>query len=339
MVNEDNIDASNNRLYRYKISGGTERLAQPVIVIAGPTASGKTKLAIDLAKAINGEIISADSMQVYRYMDIGTAKPDREEMSGIRHYLIDEINPNEEFSVARFQELAMKYIRQIIDNGKKPIIAGGTGLYINSLLYNINFSETISDWALREQLEKEAEEKGNKFIHDKLAAIDPEAAARLHENDRKRVIRAIEVFTHTNMPISRHQQLSRLNPPPYDYIIFGLRMDREKLYERINRRVDIMLENGLIDEVKKLCELGYDKGATAMQGLGYKEILSYLNGELSYDEAVYILKRDTRHYAKRQITWFKRTEGIQWLDILEDTSTAALIKNILDYIATLGIIL
>jgi tRNA dimethylallyltransferase len=257
-------------------------LAQSVIVIAGPTASGKTKLAVDLAKKINGEIISADSMQVYKYMDIGTAKPDKEEMSGIRHYLIDEIYPDEEFSVARFQELAMKYISQILSNGKVPIIAGGTGLYINSLLYNINFSETISDWALREQLEKEAEEKGNKFIHDKLAAIDPEAAARLHENDRKRVIRAIEVYTHTNMPISQHQQLSRLNPPPYNYIVFGLRMDRERLYERINRRVDLMLENGLIDEVKKLRELGYDKGATAMQGLGYKEILSYLDGEIPF---------------------------------------------------------
>lgn len=314
-------------------------MTEPVIVIAGPTASGKTRLSIELAKAINGEIISADSMQVYKYMDIGTAKPDTEEMSGIRHYLIDEINPDEEFSVARFQELAMKYISQIHENGKIPIIAGGTGLYINSLLYNINFSETISDWALREQLEKEADEKGNRYIHNKLAAIDPEAAAKLHENDRKRVIRAIEVFTHTNMPISMHQRLSRMNPPPYRYIVFGLRWDREKLYERINRRVDLMLENGLVDEVKRLSQMGYDKSAIAMQGLGYKEILAYLAGEITYDEAVYILKRDTRHYAKRQMTWFKRVEGIQWLDIDESSNIAVIIKKIRDYIATLGIIL
>lgn len=317
----------------------SEKLKQPVIVIAGPTASGKTRLSVELAKAINGEIVSADSMQVYRYMNIGTAKPDEHEMAGIRHYLIDEINPDEEFSVARFQELALKYIKQIQENAKIPIIAGGTGLYINSLLYNINFSETISDWALREQLEKEADEKGNSYIHEKLAAIDPEAAAKLHENDRKRVIRAIEVFKHTNMPISKHQQLSRLNPPPYKYIVFGLRFEREKLYERINLRVDLMLKNGLVDEVKQLSELGYDKSAIAMQGLGYKEILAYLAGEITYDEAVYILKRDTRHYAKRQMTWFKRVEGINWLDIEETSDTTALIKNIRDHIATYGIIL
>lgn len=298
--------------------GGIEERMKSVIVIAGPTASGKTRLSIELAKKLDGEIISADSMQVYRHMDIGTAKPDREEMSGIRHYLIDEVPPDKEFSVAKFQELALKYVSEVLDMGKVPIIAGGTGLYINSLVYNINFSETISDWELRERLQKEAEEKGNRALYEQLKEIDPEAAARIHENDTKRIIRAIEVYTHTKQPISEHLKQSRLVPPPYRYLVFGLRMDREKLYERINRRVDRMLEKGLVDEVRKLMEMGYEKSTIAMQGLGYKEIVSYLKGEISLDEAVYIIKRDTRHYAKRQMTWFKRIEGIEWLDVDEN---------------------
>lgn len=310
-----------------------------VVVLIGPTASGKTKLSIELAKQINGEIVSADSMQLYKLMDIGTAKPDAEEMSGIKHYLINEVYPDEEFSVARYQELAKKYINEIFNKGKTPIIVGGTGLYINSLIYNINFSETISDWDLRNRLKKEADEKGNEYLHQKLKEIDPEAAQKIHTNDIKRIIRAIEVYTHTNKPISHHQAISRSVPPEFDFLIFGLKMDREKLYERINKRIDIMLERGLINEVNNLVKLGYDKNSVAMQGLGYKEILAYLNGEISFEEAVYILKRDTRHYAKRQITWFKRLEGVKWIDLDENPEPLEILKNIKYYIASSGIFL
>lgn len=310
-----------------------------VIIIAGPTASGKTKISIELAKDINGEIVSADSMQIYKYMDIGTAKPDKEEMSGIKHYLMDVVYPDEEFSVARFQELALKYIDEILQKGKVPIVAGGTGLYINSLIYNINFSETISDWDLRERLKKEAQERGNEYLHEKLKEIDPDAAKRIHVNDLKRVIRAIEVFEYTKKTISYHQEVSRLNPPKHKFLIIGLMMDRERLYDRINRRVDSMIERGLVEEVKKLISLGYDKNTVAMQGLGYKEILAYLRGEISFEDAIYLLKRDTRRYAKRQITWFKRIENIHWIDVDKYESEEEILKNIKDYIATSGIFL
>jgi tRNA dimethylallyltransferase len=308
-----------------------------IIVIVGPTASGKTKISIELAKDINGEIISADSMQVYRFMDIGTAKPNMKEMSGIKHYLIDEILPDEEFSVARFKELALKYIKEIKSKGKIPIIVGGTGLYINSLIYNIEFSETDIDWDLREQLKKEAENKGNKFLHDKLREIDPEAADRIHVNDIKRIIRAIEIFKTTRKPISYHQELSKLNPPEYNFILIGLRMNRHKLYERINKRVDLMLEAGLIEEVKKIKKLGYDKYSVAMQGLGYKEILAYLRGELTYEECIDLLKRNTRRYAKRQITWFRKIQDIYWIDVDKCEDQGEILKNIKYHIASHGI--
>lgn len=310
-----------------------------VIVILGPTASGKTKLSIELAKDIHGEIVSADSMQVYKYMDVGTAKPDEEEKQGIKHYLIDEITPDREFSVAGFQQLAIKYIDDIINRGKVPIVSGGTGLYIDSLIYNIEFGDTICDWELREKLKNEALEKGNEYLHNRLKVIDPEAAEKIHMNNVKRVIRAIEVYTYTQKPISMHQEESRKNPSKYSFMIFGLRMDREKLYERINQRVDLMMEKGLVQEVKKLIEMGYDKSTIAMQGIGYKEILSYLRGEITLDEAVYVLKRDTRHYAKRQLTWFNRMKDVTWIDIDQNSNLNEIIKNIKDVIATSGIIL
>jgi tRNA dimethylallyltransferase len=309
---------------------------ETVIVIVGPTASGKTGLSIELAKEINGEIVSADSMQIYRYMDIGTAKPDKEEMAGIKHYLIDEINPDEEFSVAKYQELALKYIGEIVKKGKMPIVVGGTGLYVNSLVYNINFTETISDWGLREKLKEEALEKGNEYLYERLREIDPKAAEKIHVNDLKRIIRAIEVYEYTKTPISRHQEVSKQNPPKYDFKVFGLKMDRERLYDRINRRVDAMFERGLIEEVKRLVELGYDKNSVAMQALGYKEVLSYLQGNISLEEAEYIIKRDSRHYAKRQITWFKRIENINWIDLEEEKDHSKIIKNMKNYIATIG---
>ena len=313
---------------------------EPVIVLVGPTASGKTGLAIELAKKINGSIVSADSMQIYRYMDIGTAKPDMVERSGIRHYMVDEVDPDVRFSVAMYRELALKYISRIIEEGGRPIVAGGTGLYINSLLYNIQFSETICDDELRQTLRKEAEEKGNRHLYEKLQEADPEAAARIHENDVKRVIRALEVYTHTNRTISQHARQSRLEPPPYRYLIFGLNWDRAKLYERIEKRVELMFQKGLIDEVKKLAELGYDKGTTAMQGIGYKEVLLYLKGECSLEETKEILKRDTRRYAKRQLTWFRKLENIKWLEVDENTSLNGLAEKIIqECIASNGIIL
>lgn len=310
-----------------------------VIVIFGPTASGKTSLSIELAKELNGEIISADSMQVYKHMNIGTAKPDEEERQGINHYLIDEIELDQEFNVTKFQELAYKYIELILKKGKIPIIVGGTGLYINSLLYNINFSETISDWELRDRLKKEAEEKGNKYIHDMLRNIDEEAAAKIHENDIKRVIRAIEVYEHTKKTISDHQQVSRLEPPRYNFIKIGITMDRQKLYDRINKRVDLMLEKGLVDEVNRIISMGYDKNSVAMQGLGYKEIIAFLRGESNWDETVELLKRDTRRYAKRQLTWFRRIEDVYWLEVDKMKSSSEVLKNIKDYIAISGIFL
>lgn len=310
-----------------------------VVVIIGPTASGKTKLSIELAKIVNGEIVSADSMQIYKYMDIGTAKPDEKEREGIKHYLIDEVNPDQEFSVARFKELALKYINEIIKKGKVPIVTGGTGLYINSLIYNLEFSDTICDWDLRNKLAKEALEKGNEYIHNMLKEIDPVAAQKIHMNNVKRVIRAIEVYTYTNKPISVHQEESRRNPPEHNFILIGITMDRQKLYDRIDKRVDLMFENGLVKEVEKLVEMGYDKSTIAMQGLGYKEILAYLKKEMTLDEAIEILKRDTRRYAKRQITWFKKLENIFWINVDELASQEKIFKNIKYHLATYGIFL
>ncbi|HOJ10818.1 MAG TPA: tRNA (adenosine(37)-N6)-dimethylallyltransferase MiaA [Clostridiales bacterium] len=303
-----------------------------IIVIAGPTASGKTKVSIELAKAINGELISADSMQVYKYMDIGTAKPTIIERQGIQHYLIDEVYPNEEFSVAKYQSLAINYIKEIFYKGKIPIIAGGTGLYINSLIYNIRFSEIETDWDLRKDLLNIANEKGNEYLHNQLREFDPEAAERIHVNDVKRIIRAIEVFRATNKTMTYHQRISRSEPSPYNYLLFGLTMDRQVLYDKINKRVDLMIEKGLINEVKNLMNMGYDQSHVSMQGLGYKEILWYLKGEASLDEAVYLLKRDTRHYAKRQMTWLRKIKEIVWININEETRDKDIIQHIINFI-------
>jgi tRNA dimethylallyltransferase len=265
-------------------------------------------------------------------MDIGTAKPGIEEREGIKHYLIDEIFPNEEFNVTKFQESALKYINEISKNDKLPIVVGGTGLYINSLIYNINFSETISDWELRESLSKIAEEKGNKFLHDKLKEIDPEAAEKIHENNVKRVIRALEVFEYTKKPISYHQEISRMVPSEHEFTIIGLKLERETLYDRINKRVQIMFDLGLVEEVKKLVEMEYHNNSIAMQGIGYKEILSYLRGEITLEEAKEIIQRDSRHYAKRQITWFKRLDNVNWIDLDKYNDLDEIIKVALRFI-------
>lgn len=303
-----------------------------VIVIVGPTASGKTNLSIELAKRMNGEIISADSMQIYKYMDIGTAKPTEEEMQGINHYLIDEVLPSEDFNVVRFKELAERYIDNILEKGKQPIVAGGTGLYISSLINNISFSESESDWELRETLKKEAEELGPEYLHKKLQEVDPASALSIHPNNVKRVIRALEVYYQTQKPISYHNEISRSIPPRYQFVLVGLNMDRQVLYERINKRVDIMIQNGLVDEVKRLVDLGYADSIISMQGIGYKEIMEFLRNNITQEQAIENIKQGTRRYAKRQITWFKRINGIRWFNIDNTGNNISVINEIFEYV-------
>ncbi len=303
-----------------------------VIVIVGPTASGKTNLSIELAKRMNGEIISADSMQIYKYMDIGTAKPTKEEMQGIKHYLIDEVLPSEDFNVVRFKELAEKYINNTLEKGKQPIVAGGTGLYISSLINNINFSDSESDWELREALKKEAEELGPEHLHKKLQEVDPDSALNIHPNNIKRVIRALEVYYQTQKPISYHNEISRTIPPKYNFILVGLAMDRQVLYDRINKRVDIMVENGLVDEVRHLVNLGYADSIISMQGIGYKEILEYLRNNSTLEQAIENIKQGTRRYAKRQITWFKRINDIKWFNIDKYGNNVNMLNEIFEYV-------
>ena len=286
-----------------------------LICIAGPTASGKTSFAVELAKRVNGEIISADSMQIYKNMNIGTAKPTTEEMQGIKHYLIDEITPFESFSVSDFTKRAKQYIEEIVSKGRQPIVAGGTGLFINSLIDNVQFSEGECDYALREELRMLAEEKGNEYLHSMLAEIDIEAAKQIHPNNVKRVIRAIEIYKTTGITKSMQDENSKLIPSPYEVTYYGLTGPRELLYGRINKRVDIMLEAGLVEEVKSLMDEGLDLTYNSMQGIGYKEIVRYLTGEVSLEEAVEDIKRESRRYAKRQLTWFRRDERIKWADI------------------------
>ena len=288
-------------------------MKKPLIILTGPTAVGKTKASIGLAKALNGEIISADSMQVYNHMDIGSAKIRPEEMQGIKHYLIDELEPDEEFHVVRFQEMAKKALEEIYAKHKIPIVVGGTGFYIQALLYDIDFTENNEDTRYREELEQLAMEKGAEVLHDMLRKVDPESAEAIHANNVKRVIRALEFHKQTGGKISEHNEQERAKSSPYDFCYFVLNDERERLYERINLRIDQMLAEGLIEEVKFLKGQGYTKDMVSMQGLGYKEILDYLNGNCTLEEAVYILKRDTRHFAKRQLTWFRRERDVIWI--------------------------
>lgn len=285
-----------------------------VLVIAGPTASGKTDLAVDLALMVNGEIISADSMQIYRGMDIGTAKPSMEERQGIEHHMIDIVDPDEEFSVARFKDGAVKCIQDILKRGKVPVVVGGTGLYINSLVYNVTFSETMNDWDYRKYLRDYAQRNGPEALHKLLEKADPVSAAEIHPNNIKRVIRALEVYKTTGKPISQHKLESRLEKPAYDYKIFGLEVERNLLYERIEQRVDKMMELGLYQEVEGLLAHGYSPGLVSLQGIGYKEIILAIQGKCSLSGAVEQIKLGTRHFAKRQMTWFRRTEGLKWIN-------------------------
>jgi len=274
---------------------------------------GKTALSIELAKRINGEVISADSMQIYRYMDIGSAKPTKEEMDGIPHYMIDFVEPSQRYSVADYKVQAEKCIEEILKRGKVPIIVGGTGLYINSLIYAIEYSETKIDEEYRKSLEKRVEEEGLDKLYEEAKEIDPEAMKNISTNDRKRIIRVLEIFKQTGKTKTELEKESR-KEVKYDYKVFVTNMDREKLYERINKRVDIMIEQGLIDETKKILNL-YKEFPTAMQAIGYKEIKEYLDGELTKEEAIEKVKMESRRYAKRQLTWFRKNENTTWLDM------------------------
>lgn len=289
-------------------------MKRPMIILAGPTAAGKTATSIRLAKAVGGEIISADSMQVYCHMDIGSAKIRPEEMEGVPHYLVDVLEPEEDFNVVRFQQMAKAAAEEIYARGRIPIVAGGTGFYIQALLYDIDFTENDGDSSFRRELEKTAEEKGGEYLHALLQEADPEAALQIHPHNIKRMIRALEFHHQTGGKISEHNETEREKESPYNFAYFVLTDDRSRLYDRIDRRVDLMMEEGLLDEVRFLKERGVRRDSTAMQGLGYKELYAFLDGEYPLEEAVRIIKRDTRHFAKRQLTWFKRERDVIWAD-------------------------
>ena len=287
---------------------------KPLVILTGPTAVGKTALSIKLASEIGGEIISADSMQVYRQMDIGSAKIKPEEMDGIPHHLIDILEPEEEFNVCLFEKLALEAMEQIYERGHIPVVVGGTGFYIQALLYQIDFTEEETDTAFRDKLWQLGEEKGNHYLHELLRKVDPESAEEIHENNRKRVIRALEFYENSGKPISTHNKEQRQKTSAYNSCYFVLTDDRKKLYERIESRVDQMLSKGLVDEVRTLKEQGCNASMVSMQGLGYKEILEYLDGRCSLLEAVEKIKKETRHFAKRQLTWFRREKDVIWID-------------------------
>ncbi len=302
----------------------------PIIILTGPTAVGKTDLSINIAKELNAEIISADSMQIYKYMDIGSAKVNYEEMDGVKHYLIDEVKPDYPFSVSEFQERANKCIEEITKKGKKVIVTGGTGLYLNSLIYNMEFAKSDANNELREKLAQELKEYGIDHMYNKLKKLDEESANRIHKNNTKRVIRAIEVAL-SGKKMNDFSNDLKYNEK-YEPIIIVLNRDREHLYERINKRVDIMMDQGLVEEVKNLLDLGYTKNMISMQGIGYKEIIKYLDGEYTFDEAEEIIKRDSRRYAKRQLTWFRRYENAKWFDLDKYSDSKVLEQEIINHI-------
>ena len=306
-------------------------MKKPLIVIGGPTACGKTGFSIKLAKEIGGEIISADSMQVYRYMDIGTAKVTPEEADGVPHYLIDEFDPNEEYNVMLFQQKAKTYMEEIWAKGKIPILVGGTGFYINALLYDNDFTETDNDTSYREECYKLAREQGTEVLYERLKEIDPEYAENIHANNVKRVTRALEYHYLTGQKFSEHNAEQKEKKTPYDAAVIILNMDREKLYERIELRIDIMMEQGLLEEVKSLLEKGYTPDLVSMQGIGYKEFIPYFNGECTLEEAVTQLKTKTRRFAKRQLTWFRRQIDGLWVDLSKSTGEEAM-ADVLGYL-------
>lgn len=311
----------------------------PLVILAGPTAVGKSELSLKLAAKIGGEIISADSMQVYRGMDIGSAKLPPSQRQGIPHHLLDILNPEEEFHVVRFQELAKQAVSEICKRGHIPILVGGTGFYIQALLYDIDFTDNDEDTSLRSSLAQLAASEGADALYKRLLAVDPEACEQIHKNNIKRVIRALEFYEKTGTPISEHNKQQRQNSSPYRYAYFVLNDERSRLYERIDRRVELMLEQGLVEEVQQLAAKGCTRDMVSMQGLGYKEILNYLDGRCSFEEAVYLIKRDTRHFAKRQLTWFRREKDVIWLDKPQyDYEDDRILGKILDVLEERGIL-
>lgn len=289
-------------------------MKQPLIILTGATAVGKTELSLRLAKQVNGAIISADSMQVYKYMDIGTAKIKPDKMQGVQHYLIDELEPDEAFNVVRFQQEAKRCMREIYENGQIPILTGGTGFYIQAVLYDIDFSSQEADDTYRQKLEALAAQHGSIYLHELLKQVDPASAAAIHANNKKRLIRALEFFWLTGTRISEHNEREHQKQSPYNAAYFVLDDSRERLYQRIDARVDKMVRDGLVQEVEKLRDMGYTKELVSMQGLGYKELFPYFDGECTLDEAVAVIKRDTRHFAKRQLTWFRREKEVIWVN-------------------------
>lgn len=284
-----------------------------VIVICGPTASGKTALSIELAKKINGEIVSCDSMQIYKDMDIGTAKPTIEEMQGIKHYMLDFVSPDERYSVADYKKQAKQAIREIIEKGKVPIVVGGTGLYVDSLIYEIEYQDIEFDEKYRKQLEERSKKEGLEVLYNEAKKIDPEAITKISPNDKKRILRILEIYNATGKNKTEQEKESRKNEVEFDYKVYAISWDREKLYDRINQRVDIMIDQGLIEEVQKIYSK-YNKFPTAIQGLGYKEVLEYLEGKCNKQEMIDKIKQETRRYAKRQLTWFRKNKQTIWLD-------------------------
>jgi tRNA dimethylallyltransferase len=307
-----------------------------IILIVGPTAVGKSFVSVEIAKYLGSEVISADSMQIYKYMDIGTAKVTENEKKGIPHHLIDIVYPNEKYSVSNFKTDAESLTEVLLAKGNIPVITGGTGLYVNSIIYNLEFSNALSDEKIRNELISLHESHGKEVLYNILTEIDPISAERIHINNTKRVMRAIEVFRITGEPFSSLNENFREYSDKYDFIIIGLEMDRELLYNRINQRVDLMLENGLIEEVRNLLSKGYDRNLVSMQGIGYKEILMYLSGEISFEESIRLLKRNTRRFAKRQFTWFKADERIKWINV-DPKDTNKLLKDIKNYLHERGL--
>ncbi len=312
-------------------------MKKKIVAVAGPTASGKTALSIEIAKRYNGEIVSCDSMQIYKYMDIGTAKPSLNEQSGIPHYMIDEIEPNENFSVVEYVNRAREYIDDILNRGKLPVLVGGTGLYLDSIINNTKFSDAESDEEYRNELYALAEEKGNEAVHKLLEEIDEKSAEKIHQNNLRRVIRALEIYKTTGKTMTQVNAES-VQEPVYDALIIGIDMDRNLLYDRINKRVDIMMKQGLLEEVKEILKMGIKENTTAMQAIGYKELIEHLEGNVSLDEAVEKIKQESRRYAKRQLTWFRRNDKIKWLLLQSDYNYNKIVIQSCDMIDKFGII-
>lgn len=296
----------------------------PLIAVGGPTASGKTRLAIDIAKAVGGEIVNADSVQIYKELDIGSAKPTAEERAEVKHHLVDFLDVFADFSVADYTELAHRTIADIDARGKIAVLTGGTGLYINSVVDDISFGEIDTNYEIRAELQQIADEQGGEALLELLRRFDPLAASRMHPNNVRRIIRAIEFYRVTGTTISEHQEMTKQAESRYEPVMFCIEWDRDELYDRINRRVDIMMEEGLLGEVKRLMDMGCTKDLNSMKGIGYKELMDYVNGECTLEEAVETIKRESRRYAKRQLTWFRRDKRIHWLDARGDTSAEAI---------------